>query len=918
MKLSKRLLAIAIFSLVLSLHIHLFNPVYAQQSIATMVQSGKEFYDVGQFSQAAQLLKQAAQEYDRKKSPLHQAQALSLLSFTYQKLGQWQAAQNAIAESLILLKSASKEPQYSQILAQVLNTQGHLQFTKGEVDAALETWQRAETAYHQAKDAVGIIGSRISQAQALQSLGFYRRAQKQLLQIEAQVQQTQDLPLKTVGLQNLGNLYNRVGELQTAKRLLIESVSLSRKINNSTLESQGLLSLGNTERLQAKQSAVLNYPEQVQRSQTAALEYYQQVAAIASSVILRTQAQVNQLSLLLDMQQFTAANTLWMELEQQLSKLPVSRSTVYIYINLAQSLGKLPATGEEGRRQEAEGRRQEVEGRRQEVEGRRQEVEGRRQEVGGRRQGADFLAEQSQPAMQKALLQRAIEQANTLDDLRAKSTAMGTLGQVEERIQNFTQAQALTEQALQIAEEINAPDLIYQWQWQMGRLLEKGRGDGRVSQEAIAYYTQAVKSLQSLRGDLVALNPDIQFSFRESVEPVYRELVDLLLREAEPSIENLSQARNVMEALQIAELDNFLGDACSLAEPVSIDNLDPNAAIIYPIVLSDRLEIIVKLPGKNSLRHYTQANVSETQIDDAVANLLTSLRKRSTSLSQTKAVGKKLYDWLIQPIASELQNPQNQVKTLAFVMDGSLRNIPPAMLYDGKQYLIENYGVVLTPGLQLFSSQPWADRNFKTLLAGTTKAPSFEKEHLGSLDNVAVELAEISQEISQSKKLEDREFLLEKIRQNLETEPFDIVHIATHGKFSSDPEQTYILDWNKRINIRDLDSLFRNSNPRENNPTELLILSACETAVGDKRAALGLAGIAIRAGARSTIATLIQINDASTAEFMQRLYKQLQNPSLTKVEALRNTQLAFLKEYPNTDYNRPYYWAPFILAGNWL
>ncbi|MDZ8238271.1 MAG: CHAT domain-containing protein [Nostoc sp. ChiQUE01a] len=874
MKLSVRWIAIAIYSLALSLHIHLFTPVYAQQSIARMVHSGKEFYDVGQFSQAAQILKQAAQEYDTKTSPLHQAQALSLLSLTYQKLGQWQAAQNAIAKSLILLESASKQPEYSQILGQVLNAQGHLQFTKGEVQAALKTWQRAETAYRQAKDAVGVIGSRISQAQALQSLGFYRRAQKQLLQIEAQVQQTQDLPLKTVGLQNLGNLYNRVGELQTAKRLLVESVSLSRKINNSTLESQGLLSLGNTERLQAKQSAVLNYPEQVQRSQTAALEYYQQVAAIASSTISRTQAQVNQLNLLLDMQQLTAANTLWMELQQQLPKLPISRSTVYIYINLAQSLGKLPATAKHS------------------------------------------------PAMQKALLQRAIEQANTLDDLRAKSTAMGTLGQVEERIQNFIQAQVLTEQALQIAEEITAPDLIYQWQWQMGRLLEKGRGDGEnllvSSQEAIAYYTQAVKSLQSLRGDLVALNPDIQFSFRESVEPVYRQLVDLLLREPEPSIENLSQARNVIEALQIAELDNFFRDACSLAQPVSIDNLDPNAAIIYPIVLSDRLEIIIKLPGKNSLRHYTQANLSETQVDDAVANLLTSLRKRSTSLSQTKAAAKKLYDWLIKPIASELQNPQNQVKTLAFVMDGSLRNIPPAMLYDGKQYLIENYAVVLTPGLQLFSSQPWADRNFKTLLAGTTKAPSFEKEHLGSLDNVGVELAEISQQISQSKKLEDQKFLLEEIRQNLETEPFNIVHIATHGKFSSDPEQTYILDWNKRINIRDLDSLFRTSNPRENKPTELLILSACETAVGDKRAALGLAGIAIRAGARSTIATLIQINDASTAEFMQRLYKQLQNPYLTKVEALRNTQLAFLKDYPNTDYNRPYYWAPFILAGNWL
>ncbi|MCC5636561.1 CHAT domain-containing protein [Nostoc sp. CHAB 5844] len=864
MKRSVCWIAIAICSLILSLHIHLFMPVYAQPSIAQMVETGKEFYDVGQFSQAVQTLKQATQEYASKNSPLHQAQALGLLSLAYQKLGQWQLAQNAITESLLLLKSTSAQRQHLQIFAQVLNAQAHLQLAKGQLESALATWQQAETAYRQANDAEGMMGSRLSQAQALQSLGFYRRAQKQLLQIETQVQQTKDLPLKTLGWQNLGNLYNRVGELKTAQRLLIQSINLSRQIKNPVLESKGLLSLGNTERLLAKQAEVLQYPERVQKAHTAALVYYQQAAAIAPSPILRTQAQVNQLSLLVDRQQLNAAETLWTQLQTQLPQLPAGRSTVYIYINLAQTL----------------------------------------------------LRQNQPPAKITALLQQAIKQADTLEDLRAKSTAMGILGQVEERALKFNQAKILTQQALQIAYQISASDLTYQWQWQLGRLLHKQKP--KANQEAIAYYTQAVKSLQSLRSDLVALNPDIQFSFRESVEPVYRELVDLLLQAPQPSAENLIQARNVIEALQIAELDNFFRDACSLAEPVNIDNLDPNAAIIYPIVLGDRLEIIVKLPGNNSLRHYTQANISETRVDAAVEKLLTALRRRSTSLSQTKAAAKQIYDWLIQPIATEFQNPQNHVKTLTFVMDGSLRNIPPAMLYDGKQYLIENYAVVVTPGLQLFFAQPWGDRNFNTLLAGTTKAPSFAKERLGSLDNVAVELAEISQQIPRSKKLENQKFLLEGIRQHLATQNFDIIHIATHGKFSSDPEQTYILDWEKRINIRDLDSLLRSSNTRENNPIELLILSACETAVGDNRAALGLAGIAIRAGARSTLATLIQINDASTAEFMQRLYEQFQNPSLTKAEALRNTQLAFLKEYPNTDYNRPYHWAAFILIGNWF
>ena len=148
--------------------------------------------------------------------------------------------------------------------------------------------------------------------------------------------------------------------------------------------------------------------------------------------------------------------------------------------------------------------------------------------------------------------------------------------------------------------------------------------------------------------------------------------------------------------------------------------------------------------------------------------------------------------------------------------------------------------------------------------------------------------------------------------------PFNVVHIATHGTFSSNPEQTYLLDWKKRIRVKDLDNLLRVREEQIATPIELLVLSACETAAGDKRAALGLAGIAIRAGTRSTLATLWQVNDASTAEFMVQFYQQLKNPQITKAEALRQAQLAFLNKYVGTDYNRPYHWASFILVGNWL
>lgn len=431
-----------------------------------------------------------------------------------------------------------------------------------------------------------------------------------------------------------------------------------------------------------------------------------------------------------------------------------------------------------------------------------------------------------------------------------------------------------------------------------------------------------MKNLSNLRSDLVALNPKIQFSFRESAEPVYRQLVDLLLLSAQPNRDNLIQARQVMEALQLAELDNFFGDACAQAKQVNIDQLDPSATVIYPIILPNRLEVIVKLPGLDNLRHYANANTSDTQVDAAVTQLQNSLKRRSTSLSQIKTESKQLYDWLIKPFADELETTttreQSQIKTLVFVLDSSLRNLPMTVLHDGQRYLVERYAVSVTPTLQLLEPKPLQREALSVLIAGATDAPSFKKEGLGAIANVAVELEGIKENIPRNQTLENQEFIKKNVQIKINKTPFNILHLATHGKFSSNPEQTYILDWNERIKVKDLDNLLRLNYQRSANPIELLILSACETATGDKRAALVLAGIAIRAGVRTTLASLWQINDASTAEFMIKFYQELNRGQITKAEALRNTQLAFLQESTHRDYNRPYHWFAFILVGNWL
>ena len=883
-----RLTVIGFLGLILSLSLNGWLTVNAEQPIdnsdsaIALVQAGKQYYHAGQFSDAAKALQQAAQMYAASQDVIKQAQTLSLLSLAYQELGQLQQAETAIDSSLSLLETVAQGKLSNRVRAQVFNRQGRLFLAQGKTEQALENFQKTELLYKQAEDKIGVIGSQINQAQALQNLGFYRRAQKLFTQIENKLETESDSLLKVKGWHNLGNIFRQGGDLDRSQSILERSLTMLQKLaatqpalltESSQNKSQILFSLANTERALAQREQDRKNSQQAESYHLAALIHYQQAAANTSFPLIQIQARLNQLSLLLENDLDNSAQTLLPEINSLLSQLPVSRPSIYASVNLAQSLMKLEHSQEN----------------------------------------------KTKIVNIAQILNKAVVRAKKIQDSKAESYALGTLGEFYEQKADWLQAEKFTLSALLIAQTINAPDIAYRWQWQMGRIIEnriqQTPENQDVNAEALNYYTQAFNTLNELRSDLVVLNPEVQFSFRESVEPVYRQLVDLLLRSPQPSKENLIQARNVIEALQLAELDDFFRDACAKPEKVDIDNLDASAAVIYPIILENRLEIILKLPGANNLRHYAERDVSETQIDKAVQQLRRSLTRRSTSLNQVKQESQQIYDWLIKPLETDLED---RVKTLVFVLDGSLRNLPMAALYDGKHYLMEKYAIAVTPGLQLLEPQSLLPEKLNVLLAGATDAPSFQAEGLSPIENVEVELAEVAKQINNNQKLVAQDFLQQNLKNLIDSVPFNIVHIATHGTFSSNPEQTYLLDWQERIRVKDLDNLLRVRGEQSATPIELLILSACETAAGDKRAALGLAGIAIRAGTRSTLATLWQVNDASTAEFMIQFYQQLKNPQITKAEALRQAQLAFLNKYSDTDYNRPYHWASFILVGNWL
>ncbi|HYV26544.1 MAG TPA: CHAT domain-containing protein, partial [Candidatus Eisenbacteria bacterium] len=163
--------------------------------------------------------------------------------------------------------------------------------------------------------------------------------------------------------------------------------------------------------------------------------------------------------------------------------------------------------------------------------------------------------------------------------------------------------------------------------------------------------------------------------------------------------------------------------------------------------------------------------------------------------------------------------------------------------------------------------------------------------------------------------LVDEGFTLAKLNHKLTDEQYSIIHIASHGQFDKDVKNTFVLTYDSKLTLNDLEALIRPSQYR-GRPVELLVLSACQTAAGDDRAALGLAGVAVKAGARSALATLWFVNDQSTSTLITEVYNQLrQTPPVSKAKALQAAQTKLLSD---RRYRHPCYWSPYLIIGNWL
>jgi CHAT domain-containing protein len=807
----------------------------------------RQLYQAGQYAEAASLLEQVVEMAQTQGNNLEAAIALSNLSLTYQHLGRWQEAETAIADSLAWLDRPQGETA-AHLLAQVLNVRGRLQFYAGDAEAALATWERVEALAGETGDGAAVLRAQLNQAEALQAMGMYRRAVGLLSEAANRLQGEPDSPEQADLLQSLGNALRVAGDLNQSRAILEDSLAMAERLRLPEAIAAATLGLGNT--------------AYARRDFPTAQSYYQQAQALAPNPTVQVQAELNLLRTLIDLERPDEAGRLATSLARQIDQLPPGRPAIYARINLGESLLRLA----------------------------------NRDSV--HLSGAADSLELAQS------LAIAADQAKTLQDVRSESYALGTLGKLYEQASQWQDAERLTDQALLLAQRVNAPELRYLWEWQLGRILT-GKQD---RQGAIAVYTSTLNTLQAVRQDLAAINPEAQFSFRDSVEPIHRELVSLLLDpEANPSDTELEQARFTIESLQLAELDNFFREACLNAREVDIDAIDRRAAVLYPIILGDRLEVILALPGQ-PLTHHT-APVPEPDVVALASDLIRQLRHPLNNRVDT--LSRQLYTWLLEPVRETLDS--STIDTLVFVPDGILRNIPMSVLYDGQKFLIEDYAVALAPTLQLLESGTLQGDQLNILMGGLSES----RQGFTPLPGVEDELNQIRDSVP-GQVILNQEFTDEALKTAIDEVPYPVVHLATHGEFSSNLEDTFILTWNDRLDINELNTLLQATDINRRRPIELLVLSACRTATGDDRAALGLAGIAVRSGARSTVASLWYASDEATSRLMVRFYEVLATGTVTKAEALRQAQISMIQSDDLSAFNRPIYWSAFVLIGNWL
>jgi len=729
-------------------------------------------------------------------------------------------------------------------------------YRMGDLVEATRRWGEAIRLCRLAGDTSGEADVLARRGEAFQSLGQLEASAADFHQALRSAETLGD-PVRLAALSGaLGNVYFQAHDFSKARPRLERSLSLAEKARSPMILAATANNLGNLDLASDDVAdAVAAYTESIE------------AASAAGNVPLEVTARINKARALLRQEHLSGAVTDLETALQRTSDLPATSDTAYSQIAIGrvayQALGR-----------------------------------------------STRAARPKLTTLGEAAFQRSLALADRLHDVRAGSLSDGYLAELYESEGRPGEAEVLTQRAIFLAQQIDASDLLYRWNWLDGRL---ARAAGK-RDVAIEAYRRAVANLQAVRQDIPVDYTEGRSSFREILGPLYLELADLLLRAAadQPNAPDmpvmLGEARRTVEFLKTAEIRDYFKDQCLV--PLESQKVTAAAAAqssqtatLYPIVLPDRVELLVAVANE---QYRVTAAINEATLTAKVRDL----RRRLETLGTREFFGpaQDIYEWLIRPLEPFFQ--AHDVDTLIVVPDGPLRTVPFAALYDGKSFLIEHYAIATELGLTLMDPKPIARQPINALLSGLSKPT----QGYPGLPFVGGELALLRRMAATSTVLEDESFSLKRVEDDLQAVPFSVVHIASHAEFSSDPAKTFILTYDGRLTLAELETSVKYRSSRDE-PLELLTLSACQTAAGDDRAALGLAGVAIKAGARSAVASLWSINDEAASRVITVFYKSLQESNRSKAHALQLAQTALIHD---KRFGHPGYWAPFLLIGNWL
>lgn len=531
----------------------------------------------------------------------------------------------------------------------------------------------------------------------------------------------------------------------------------------------------------------------------------------------------------------------------------------------------------------------------------------------------------------------ALRLANEAGDGRAHAEALDALARLYEDAGRHQEALALARDAWQRARELSpgrAADLLIDIEWRMGRLAARA-GD---SDLALASYQRAVESIERVRQDIPIEYDDGRSSFQATLEPVYLGLADLLLRKAGALPEGqrdqyLARVRDLVELTRQAEMQDYLRDRCEVEaiQRGPRGSLGAGVGVLYPVVFPDRIELLLETDAGIAWR---TTPVSARVLRLTALGFAGDLRAHSQGfMSGAQA----LHRWLLAPLDDVFR--ERAIDTLIVVSAGALRLVPMNALHDGRQFAVERFAFATATGLTMTNIEPPAGSARAALVAGVSVPgavvdklpPSLVESILGvrsadrsagraadlrerlALPGVEAEVESISR-IMKGRKMLNEAFTVARFQSEARTGDQRIVHIASHGVFGGSANASYIMAFDDVLTMDHLQALLRQERFRRN-PIELLTLSACQTAEGDDRSPLGISGAAMKARAKSVLGTLWPVEDASATVVMEKFYENMARERLTKARALQRAQVEALR---TPQHAHPFFWAPFVLIGNWL